>query len=231
MSSSRRGWDASAEVLRPRRVRAKSQGQQDLIDAIDDNDVTFGVGPAGSGKSHVAIAKGVECLVAGDVNKLVLIRPCLGLGRTSGFLPGSLEEKMSPYLRPLLDELENFYKKAEIRQMIEEGKVELTSLEFIRGRTFKHSYVILDEAQNCTYDEIKAFLTRLGESSIYVITGDTSKCDDGRLAQSDLHPGEQGALEYYMKRFGNIVGVGVAELSTVDVVRHPLVRLFLERGL
>jgi phosphate starvation-inducible protein PhoH len=182
--------------------------------------------------THVAVAKAVECLVAGDVNKIVLIRPCLGLGRTGGYLPGSLEEKMGPYLRPLLDELENFFPtKDDIARQIRDGKIELTSLEFIRGRTFKHAFVILDEAQNATYDEMKAFLTRLGEGSLYVITGDLTKSADGRLAQSDLRVDEQGALEHYADRLGDIVGVEVATLTTVDVVRHPLVRLFLERGL
>lgn len=227
-----RNEDATpTRVFRPKRIQAKSQGQQDLLDAIDGNDLTFGLGPAGAGKTIIAVAKAVEALESGEVNRIILVRPCLGLGRTSGFLPGTLEEKVSPFLRPLLDELENFYTAAQIQQKVADKTIELTSLEFIRGRTFKHAFVILDEAQNATYDEIKAFLTRLGQGSKYVITGDVTKGESGRLAQSDLPRDEQGALEHYADRLGDIVGVGVVTLKTVDVVRHPLVRLFLERGL
>jgi phosphate starvation-inducible PhoH-like protein len=208
-----------------------SEGQEALIDAINANDVVFGVGPPGSGKTRIAVAKAVEALDSGKVNRIVLVRPCLGLGRTSGFLPGTLEAKVSPYLRPLLDELKEFYGKPELTKKIADEVIELASLEFIRGRTFKHSFVILDEAQNATRAELKSFQTRLGEGSIYVITGDISKDEHGHLEQSDLHPSEQGSLEYYLERFGDIEGVGVARMGVVDCVRHPLVRKFLEVGL
>lgn len=218
------------KLFHPSRVKAKSENQQDLLDAIDDNDIVFGHGPAGSGKTFLAVAKAVEALQNGDVSKIVLLRPTIGVGRTSGFLPGTLHEKVLPYLRPLMDELGNFFTGQQLRKLIEDQVIELDSLEYVRGRTHKHSFVILDEAQNATRGDFEVFLTRLGEGSKFVITGDLTKKADGTLKQCDLQAGEQGAFEHFAGKF-DLDGIETVELTIVDIVRHPLVRKMLEQGL
>lgn len=218
------------KLFNPSKVQPKTENQRAYMESIDRNDITFGLGPAGSGKTYLAVAKGVEAFQNEEVQRLVFIRPCLGVGRTSGFLPGDLEAKVSHYLRPILDELRSFYTPEQIRKLIDAESFELTSLEYARGRSLKHSFVILDEAQNATRDECWTFLTRLGEGSKYVITGDISRKGDGTLAQSDLHPQDQGALEAFADRFGDIPGIATVTMNQVDIVRHPLVRAIVERG-
>lgn len=222
---------SASKLFQPSKIRPKSEGQRQLIDAIDDATIVFAAGPAGSGKTYLAVAKACEMLSSGDIDGIVLLRPCIGVGATTGFLPGDLAAKVSVYLRPLLDELRNFHAAATLRELIEAGTIELTSLEYARGRTFKRKVVILDEAQNATRDDFRVFLTRLGEGSKYLITGDLSRNDDGSLTQCDLRRSEQGSFEDYSERFADLPGIANVRLCTLDIVRHPLVRLMVEAGL
>lgn len=222
--------DPRKTLFKPSKVRAKTANQQEYIDAIDRNTIIFAIGPSGSGKSHLAVAKAVEAFQREEAERLVFIRPCLGVGRTSGYLPGDLEAKVSHYLRPILDELGHFYTPEQVRKLIDSRAFELTSLEYCRGRNFRDSVVILDEAQNATQDELWTFLTRLAEGTKYIITGDLSRNADGRLTQCDLPPHEQGALERFAGRFADLAGIAAVRLTQVDIVRHPLVRAMVERG-
>ncbi|MGZ6045580.1 MAG: PhoH family protein [Isosphaeraceae bacterium] len=213
----------ASKLFRPSKIRPKSDGQSALITAIDHSTIVFADGPAGSGKTYLAVAKASEMLQNNDIDGIVLLRPCIGVGSTTGFLPGDLIAKVSVYLRPLLDELRNFHTAASLRELIEAGTIELTSLEYARGRTFKGKCVILDEAQNATRDDFRVFLTRLGEGSKYLITGD--------LSQSDLRSGDQGSFRHYAELFRHLPGVASIHLEVVDIVRHPLVRMMIEAGL
>lgn len=223
--------EKAAPAVAPSRFRPRTAGQRDLLEAIDDHDIVYGLGPAGSGKTAACVAKAVEALKAGDVLRLILMRPTIEAGPTLGFLPGTLEEKVSPYLRPLLDELGNHYAAKDLKKLLEDGTIELTSLGLCRGRTFKHAVVILDEAQNATFSDFDLFLTRLGEGSQYLITGDVSRREDGSLKQCDLPRHEQGALEKNAARFLHIEGIAAVTLTAADIVRHPLVRKMVEAGL
>jgi phosphate starvation-inducible PhoH-like protein len=223
--------DPASKLFRPSKIRPKSDGQRELIEAIDRATIVFAAGPAGSGKTYLAVAKACEMLATGDVTSIVLLRPCIGVGMTSGFLPGDLKAKVSLYLRPLLDELRNFHTAAGLRDLVEAEAIELTSLEYSRGRTFKRACVILDEAQNATHADFRVFLTRLGEGSKYIVTGDLDRADDGSLKQCDLRRADQGAFEEYSERFAHLPGIANVRLASIDIVRHPLVRLMVEAGL
>lgn len=220
----------SAKLITPDAVRPKTANQGRYLRAIDESVVTFGLGPAGSGKTFLAVSKGVQALHNGSVERIVLTRPYLGLGPTMGFQPGDLLAKIRHFIEPMLEALEAFYTPPQIEQMIRVGTIKVVAFEFIRGRTFKDSFVILDEAQNATHPEMKAFLTRIGEGSRYVINGDLSRDREGYLEQCDLPQGKQGALERAADRFADLPGVSRITMNTVDIVRHPLVRAMLERG-
>ena len=223
----------AAELFKPKPIQFKPRtpGQAALCEAIDANDIVFVDGPAGSGKTFMAVAKACESLAAKDVRSIVLIRPTIGVGPTTGYLPGDLNAKVSVYLRPLLDELRHFHRPDAIKEMIGDGTIELTSLEYARGRTFRRAVVILDEAQNATHEDFRVFLTRLGEGSQYIITGDLSRDEAGGYRQCDLHPRLQGAFEHYAGRFNHIPGIGRVALQVADIVRHPLVKAMVAAGL
>ena len=201
-------------------VTPKTEGQARLMEAIDRANLVLALGPAGTGKTYLAIAKAVEALRAGKVGRIVLCRPAVDAGENIGFLPGDMEEKLAPYLRPLYDALQDRMSAKQVKAMIAEGQIEIASVGFMRGRTLNNAFIVVDEAQNCTYVQLKMILTRLGWNSKMVVTGDP--------AQSDLLP-ELSGLGPIADRIENMGGdIGVIRLHQGDVVRHPLVAKMLD---
>jgi phosphate starvation-inducible PhoH-like protein len=201
-------------------VIPKSEGQARLMEAIDTSNLVLALGPAGTGKTYLAISKAVEALRAGKVGRIVLCRPAVDAGENIGFLPGDMEEKLAPYLRPLYDALQDRMSAKQVKAMIAEGQIEIASVGFMRGRTLNNAFVVIDEAQNCTYVQLKMLLTRLGWNSKMIVTGDP--------AQSDLLP-EMSGLTTVADRIESMGGdVGVVRLAQGDVVRHPLVAKMLD---
>jgi phosphate starvation-inducible PhoH-like protein len=207
----------TSEVLRNSRgrsVRPKSSGQKRYVDAIGDNVITFGIGPAGTGKSWLAVAMAVQALQAKQVERIILTRPAVEAGEKLGFLPGDLMAKIDPYLRPLYDALYDMVGTEGAPKLLERGLVEVAPLAFMRGRTLNRSFIILDEAQNTTPEQMKMFLTRIGFGSKAVITGDTT--------QVDMPAGRSG-LDGLEELLGDIEGLGFVRLGSRDVVRHKIV--------
>lgn len=207
---------------RRRTLRAKTPNQQIYMDAIDRCDIAICMGPAGTGKSHIAAGMAARYLFNDDVGRIVGVRPALETGRSLGFLPGDIDDKIHPYLRPLLAELSEFFGVEEVRKMRsgELPTIELSALSYLRGSNFRDSFVILDEAQNATFAEMWMFLTRLSHGSKLVINGD--------VTQSDLPQSERGALEYFADIFGVLDEVGVVHMTRDDIVRHDLVRKMMD---
>ena len=199
-------------------VRAMSPTQQQLMDAIDERSVVLALGPAGTGKTYLAIAKAVEALESGKVGRIVLSRPAVEAGESLGFLPGDLNEKLAPYLRPLYDALTERLGGKRLKALLADGTIEIAPVAYMRGRTLSECFVVIDEAQNCTYGQIKMLLTRLGWSSTMVLTGDPD--------QTDLLPGLSG-LGDIARRLEAIPEIPVVRLSDGDIVRHPLVASML----
>ena len=199
-------------------VRAMSPAQQQLMDAIDASSVVLALGPAGTGKTYLAIAKAVEALEAGKVQRIVLSRPAVEAGESLGFLPGDLNEKLAPYLRPLYDALTERLGTKRLKQMLADGIIEIAPVAYMRGRTLSECFVVIDEAQNCTYTQIKMLLTRLGWRSTMVLTGDPD--------QTDLLPGISGLADI-ASRLDQVAEVPVVRLAEGDIVRHPLVASML----
>jgi phosphate starvation-inducible PhoH-like protein len=195
-------------------VRAKSEGQERLMAAIDARPLVLALGPAGTGKTYLAIAKAVEALEAGKVGRIVLSRPAVEAGESLGYLPGEVEDKLAPYLRPLYDALSDRLSMKRVRSLIAEGAIEIAPVGFMRGRTLNNAFVVIDEAQNCTYVQLKMLLTRLGWNSTMVVTGDP--------AQSDLLP-ELSGLGPVAERLETLSNIAVVRLGDRDIVRHPLV--------
>jgi len=205
------------EAIRTRRrtVQARSPGQQTYLVALRERDMVFALGPAGSGKTYLAVAMGVSLLLAGKVERIVLSRPAVEAGERLGFLPGDMKEKIDPYLRPLYDALHDMIPAEQIANRMESGEIEIAPLAFMRGRTLAHCFVILDEAQNTTPMQMRMFLTRLGEGSRMVITGDPS--------QTDLPGGQKSGLTDAVETLEHVEGVRFVRLTSKDVVRHDLV--------
>ena len=201
---------------RNRVVAPKGLGQKRYIDAIRTHDITFGIGPAGTGKTYLAMAMAVAALSERKVKRIVLCRPAVEAGERLGFLPGDIAEKVNPYLRPLYDALNDMMDLEKAQALIEKGTVEVAPLAFMRGRTLNDSFVILDEAQNTTPEQMKMFLTRLGFGSRAVITGD--------ITQVDLPSGRTSGLADAREVLANVEGIAFCQFSEVDVVRHPLVQ-------
>jgi phosphate starvation-inducible PhoH-like protein len=199
-----------------RQVLPKSINQRRYLDAIDKHDIVFGIGPAGTGKTYLAMAQAVGFLLAKKVNRIILARPAVEAGEKLGFLPGDLQEKVNPYLRPLYDALYDMLDVERAERLIERGTVEVAPIAFMRGRTLNDAFVILDEAQNTTQEQMKMFLTRLGFGSKAVITGD--------ITQIDLPAGRTSGLVEAMKVVGNIEGIEFIRFDEKDVVRHQLVQ-------
>ncbi|MBL8746130.1 MAG: PhoH family protein [Phycisphaerae bacterium] len=203
-----------------RPVTAKSPNQQAYLDAIRSHDLVFGIGPAGTGKTYLAVAAGINLLKSGRVKKLVLARPAVEAGEKLGFLPGDQFAKVNPYLRPLLDALHDMMDFATIKRFIANDVVEISPLAYMRGRTLNDAAIILDEAQNTTRGQMQMFLTRMGQRSKMVITGDTTQID---LPE----PGESGLIDA-ARRLRRVPGVAMCALDTSDVVRHELVQRIIE---
>jgi len=201
-----------------RHIRAKSPNQKALIEAIEGHNLTVAVGPAGTGKTYIALAKAVEAFEDGRVARIILSRPAVEAGENLGYLPGDMTEKLAPYLRPLYDALTDRVGGKRLRALIADGSIEIAPVAFMRGRTLNNAFVVIDEAQNCTYGQLKMLLTRLGWSSTMVLTGDPD--------QTDLLDGLSGLAEM-ARRLEAVDGVSVVRLSDGDIVRHPLVASML----
>jgi phosphate starvation-inducible PhoH-like protein len=211
-----------AEVLslnilsnRGRTIRPKTANQKHYVEAIGENTITFGIGPAGTGKTYLAMAKAVAALQAKEVNRIILTRPAVEAGEHLGFLPGTLSEKIDPYLRPLFDALHDMLDQDAIPRLMQGGVIEVAPLAYMRGRTLNDAFVILDEAQNTTPEQMKMFLTRLGFGSKMVITGD--------VTQIDLPNGQKSGLRIVREILDGIDDIAFIELSAEDVVRHRLI--------
>jgi phosphate starvation-inducible PhoH-like protein len=197
-----------------RTVRPQSENQRALLAALGQHHLTLALGPAGTGKTYLAISAAVEAFDSGRAGRIVLTRPAVEAGERLGFLPGDLEEKLAPYLRPLYDALSERIGGKRLRQLMSEGAIEIAPVAYMRGRTLNNAFVVIDEAQNCTYGQIKMLLTRLGWHSTMVVTGDPD--------QSDLLEGMSGLSEV-ARRLEAIAGIAVVRLDERDIVRHPLV--------
>ena len=207
----------SASVTTPKRViKPRTPMQARYLEALIKNDLVLGLGPAGTGKTYLAVAVGVSLLARGEVDRVILSRPAVEAGERLGFLPGDMKEKVDPYLRPLYDALHDMLPAEQIQRRLDEGVIEVAPLAFMRGRTLAHSYVILDEAQNSTPMQMKMFLTRLGEGARMAVTGDPT--------QTDLPSGQMSGLSEARAVLSGVEGVDIVEFSEADVVRHPLVQ-------
>jgi phosphate starvation-inducible PhoH-like protein len=215
MYSSRIGVGAGRNPVFPRTL-----GQQQYLEAIRAQDIVFGIGPAGTGKTYLAMAMAVAELMAGEVSRIILTRPAVEAGEALGFLPGTLQEKIQPYLRPLHDALYDMMSPEEIEQHMERGVIEVAPLAYMRGRTLNHAFVILDEAQNTSEEQMLMFLTRLGFDSKCVITGD--------LTQIDLPPRKSSGLIEACHTLARVPGIAIVELGDSDVVRHELVQKIIQ---
>jgi phosphate starvation-inducible PhoH-like protein len=221
-SEVRAGWhplvagteDEGREQSYLRKVRPQSENQRVLMAAIDAHNLTVALGPAGTGKTYLAVTAAVEALEEGRVDRIVLSRPAVEAGESLGFLPGDLHEKLAPYLRPLYDALNERIGGKRLRQYLADGTIEIAPIAYMRGRTLNNAFVVIDEAQNCTYGQIKMLLTRLGWHSTMVLTGDPD--------QSDLLDGLSGLADI-ARRLEAVPGVAVVRLTEADIVRHPLV--------
>jgi phosphate starvation-inducible PhoH-like protein len=212
-----------SEVARPddereqsyrRKIRPQSEGQRRLMAAIEHHNLTVALGPAGSGKTYLAVSAAVAALDAGEVGRIVLTRPAVEAGERLGYLPGDIGDKLAPYLRPLNDALHERLGSKRVKQLVTEGAIEIAPIAFMRGRTLNNAFIVIDEAQNCTYGQIKMLLTRLGWHSTMVVTGDPD--------QSDLLDGLSGLAEI-ARRLEAIADVAVVRLGDTDIVRHSLV--------
>jgi phosphate starvation-inducible PhoH-like protein len=213
--------DGIAQIRTRRRVvSARSPTQGAYIQALDRFDLVFGLGPAGTGKTYLAVAYAAQCLERGEVERIVLSRPAVEAGERLGFLPGDMREKVDPYLRPLYDALYDVLPPAKVERDLATGVIEIAPLAFMRGRTLAHAFVILDEAQNTTSMQMKMFLTRLGEGSKMVVTGDPS--------QVDLPPGQRSGLEEAVGLLRSVAGIETIRFTAADVVRRDLVGRIVE---
>ena len=201
-------------------VRARTPNQKKMVESTEKNDVVFAIGPAGTGKTYTAVALAVRALKNREIKRIVLTRPAVEAGENLGFLPGDLKEKIDPYLRPLYDALFDMIQGEKVKSYIESGVIEVAPLAFMRGRTLDNAYVILDEAQNATENQLKMFLTRMGPSAKFIVTGD--------VTQIDLPRNQPSGLVQAIKILSNIKGIDFIYLDTMDVVRHRLVKEIIE---
>jgi len=204
---------------RRKSLKAKTKNQEVYIRAIEGNDVTLCTGPAGTGKTAVSVGLACDYLLDGRVDKIVVTRPVIEAGRGLGFLPGTFEEKIHPYLVPVLEEMEYRLSPNRVKAYRDEGKIEVCPLEYMRGRNFHNCFMILDEAQNATFEQLKMFITRIGWDSKAVINGD--------MDQTDLAYAEQGGLDTFLYRLDVINGIGIAELTDEDIIRNKIISKIL----
>ena len=201
-------------------VRARTENQQKFVGIVKENDMVFALGPSGTGKTYTAVALAVKALKNKEIRKIILTRPAVEAGENLGFLPGDLKEKLDPYLQPLFDALRDMIPPEKLKYYMENGVIQIAPLAYMRGRTLDNAWVILDEAQNATRNQMKMFLTRMGQSAKFVITGDMSQIDLPKNQQS-------GLLEAY-SILKNVKGIGMIEFDRSDVIRHKLVKKVLE---
>lgn len=201
-------------------IKAKTKNQQDLVQSIDKTDMVFAVGPAGTGKSYTAVALAVRALKAKEVRRIILTRPAVEAGEKLGFLPGDLKEKLDPYLMPLYDALFDMIPGEKLEDYIDKGTVQIAPLAFMRGRTLDNAFVILDEAQNATVSQMKMFLTRMGASAKFIITGDKS--------QVDLPKNQKSGLIHAMQVLDGVEGISFVKFDESDVIRHRLVKKIIK---
>jgi phosphate starvation-inducible protein PhoH and related proteins len=211
-----KGADVPGVIRRDLRVKPRTAGQEEYLATIKQREMTFAIGPAGTGKTYLAMAAALSALLSKRVRRLILTRPAVEAGESLGFLPGDLAEKVNPYLRPLYDALYSMVDTARAQRLLEEQRIEVAPLAFMRGRTLDHSFVVLDEAQNTTTDQMMMFLTRLGQGSQAVITGDVTQCD--------LPRGTQSGLAEASRILKDVPEIGIVHLSKQDVVRNPIVQ-------
>ena len=201
-------------------VRAKTAGQVAYVNAIESHTITFGIGPAGTGKTYLAVAKAVRAFQDKQIRRIILTRPAVEAGEKLGFLPGDMKEKLDPYLQPLYDALNDMIPPAKLAKYLEEGTVQIAPLAYMRGRTLDNAFVILDEAQNTTLSQIKMFLTRMGRNAKFIVTGDVTQIDLPRKSDS--------GLVRTMEILREVEGIGIVEFDVRDIVRHPLVKHIVE---
>lgn len=212
--------DEIIKNVKGKAIRVKTLGQKEYISAIKTNDLVFGIGPAGTGKTYLAVVMAVKALKDGTIKRIILTRPAVEAGESLGFLPGDLKEKVDPYLRPLYDALHDVLGVEHTNRLIEREVIEIAPLAYMRGRTLDDAFVILDEAQNTTPEQIKMFLTRLGFGSKMIVTGD--------ITQVDLPKGVKSGLRVVTRILSNVTGVSFIHLKESDVVRHPLVQRIIQ---
>ena len=207
--------DTVAITYRGKPIKSKTMGQKKYVDSIKKDSITFGIGPAGTGKTYLAVCLAVQAFKSKQADKIILTRPAVEAGEKLGFLPGDLQTKVDPYLRPLYDALQEMLGLETYTKLMERGSIEIAPLAYMRGRTLSNAFVILDEAQNTTREQMKMFLTRLGDGSKMVITGD--------VTQVDLPDGKSSGLEHASAVLKGVEGIGIIYLTDKDVVRNPLV--------
>ena len=212
--------DVVALTNRGRQVKCKTLGQKRYVQALKEHDLVFGVGPAGTGKTYLAVAMAVLAFKNKEVEKIILTRPAVEAGEKLGFLPGDLMNKVDPYLRPLYDALQEFFGLETYKQLMERGAIEVAPLAYMRGRTLSNAFIILDEAQNCSVEQMKMFLTRFGEGSQIAVTGD--------ITQIDLPQERRSGLVHAINDLKDVKGVAVVRLTHKDVVRHELVQRIIQ---
>ncbi len=214
------GNDIICYNIQGKPITAKTFGQKKYVQAIDDKMIVFGIGPAGTGKTYLAMAKAITAFKKNEVSRIILTRPAIEAGEKLGFLPGDLQSKVDPYLRPLYDALHEIMGAEQFQKNMEKGLIEVAPLAYMRGRTLDNAFIVLDEAQNTTPAQMKMFLTRIGFGSKAIITGDRS--------QKDLPSGVKSGLDNALRVLKNIEEIGFCELTSKDVVRHPLVQRIVE---
>ena len=212
--------DVVALTNRGKQVKCKTLGQKRYIQALKSHELVFGVGPAGTGKTYLAVAMAVVAFKNKEVERIILTRPAVEAGEKLGFLPGDLQNKVDPYLRPLYDALQEFFGLETYKQLMERGAIEVAPLAYMRGRTLNNAFIILDEAQNCSIEQMKMFLTRFGEGSRIVVTGD--------VTQIDLPKEKKSGLVHAIRVLDGVEGISVIKLTHKDVVRHELVQRIIQ---
>ncbi len=212
--------DVVALTNRGKQIKCKTLGQKKYIQALKNHELVFGVGPAGTGKTYLAVAMAVVAFKNKEVERIILTRPAVEAGEKLGFLPGDLQNKVDPYLRPLYDALQEFFGLEMYKQLMERGAIEVAPLAYMRGRTLNNAFIILDEAQNCSIEQMKMFLTRFGEGSRIVVTGD--------VTQIDLPKEKMSGLVHAIRVLDGVEGISVVKLTHKDVVRHELVQRIIQ---
>lgn len=212
--------DVVALTNRGKQIKCKTLGQKKYIQALKQHELVFGVGPAGTGKTYLAVAMAVVAFKNKEVERIILTRPAVEAGEKLGFLPGDLQNKVDPYLRPLYDALQEFFGLETYKQLMERGAIEVAPLAYMRGRTLNNAFIILDEAQNCSIEQMKMFLTRFGEGSRIVVTGD--------VTQIDLPKEKMSGLVHAIRVLDGVEGISVVRLTHKDVVRHELVQRIIQ---